>query len=266
MAERLDGSDDDAPDVLTSVSSADQTAMGAARNEAAGEPVNPTAVTGEMPLVVLPVSADDTTADALPAFTEADFADNNAPNAFDDSEPTGPIAFAVARALLDGEATDATKSPRIPTPEEVAALLAPARAHFTQALEKIIEDLGGSFPANVAATMLGMSEADLRSSGLIILPDDEVPKFQIRKGIPLAGIAEVANAFRAAKPEDIESVMLLQFCADRLRELGNKSPVEALKAAHELAAVTGGDTSATIKKVVELARKFPQAGMYALEV
>ncbi len=265
MPERLNGSDDDAPDVLTSVRTADRSATGAAANGAANEPVNPTAVTGEMPIVQRPVGADDTTADALPAFSAADF-ETPEGNGFADSEQTGPIAFAVAQALLNNAATDATNSPRVPTLEEVAALLAPARAHTTQELNNTIENLGGSYTANVAATLLSMSEADLRSSGLIILPDDQVPAFQIRKGIPLAGIVEVANAFRAVNPKDTESVMLLQFCADRLRELGGRSPVEVLKGAHELAATTGGDTSATINKVADLARKYPQAGMYALEV
>lgn len=264
MAERLDGSDD-APDVLTSVRPAAHTATGGARSEAAGEPVNQTAVTGEMPLVLPAVSADDTTADALPAFTEADLADAGAQSSFENSEPTGPIAFAAAQALLQGAPTGAVNSPRVPTPEEVDALLAPARAAGLVARQRIIEDLGGSYPANLAATLLGMSEADLRSSGLIILPDDEVPEFQIRRGKPLAGIAEVANAFRAAHPEDTAYDMLLQFCADYLRELGGRSPVQALKAAHDLALQAGGDTSATINKVVELARKYPQAGIYAID-
>lgn len=235
------GDDDDGESVITS----------------AREPVSATAITGEMPAVrvgdfVNDAALDDTDTQ-LPTFDPDDFGTN----AFDGSEATGPIAFQVTQALLRGE----TKI----TPEQAAAILAPAREGAIVALEKLVEDLGGSVTANLAATLLGITEEELRQSGLIILANDEVPMFQIRKGKKLAGIVEVANAFREVNPKDVESVMLLDFLACPLRELAGRSPVQALKAAHELVSQAGGDTSQSVKKIAELARQYPQGDMIALD-
>lgn len=230
------------------------------------EPVSATAITGEMPVVGLrgfvDVAAFDDTVTQLQPFTAEDF-DRN-PNV--DLEPRPSIfAEAVQQVLRRECGIESLTGESQITPEQAKKILAPAREGAVDAFAQLIASLGGSAPAKQAAASLGITEVTLRQLGLIILANDEVPKFQIRGGNVLAGIVDVARAFREVNPNDTESVSLLDFLTCPLRDLNNLSPVQALKAAHDLAMLYGGDTSQAVRQIVELAKKFPQGGMYALE-